>query len=465
MVANIKKLAAEYILKEDPISITLNRLEGKSEKIDIGLHRWAFAQLENVHDMRLGGLMTEKFKKISLIAAEIPFWKSRFESAGFYPKKIISPKDIERLPISTRQELRSVNVASRSNLQLSEKLLGGFSVTSGTTGHPVALYHGKKPEIRSKALLLWMIDKIRKENGTLIKNPASILNINIKFQRGLYENTVYIDGLDLENKEKRHSEIYPLIFQKKPEILYTYPSNLKRLIYWLSLDGVKLDFLKAIIYTAEQLDKDEKILIKNFFNCSIYSLYGTAECSFIAMECAQNNGFHLLKGWGYLEIISPDGKILPLGTYGRIIYTNFENNATPFIRYDTGDMGTLFDGGICQCGIAGLKLILEGRSSDLITLPSGALFAPHRLHGELSRAFYGKIFQLQTRELNDKIRINIVPAQSFSESETQDVISLCQKVTGAPMPFEIKFLEYIKPLPGGKTPLLIKKLAPRDASR
>lgn len=457
MPANIVQFLAQHILKEDPISNILNILEGKLEKTDIELHSWAFRKIENVHDFCLERLMAEKFKKVSLIAAKTPFWKSRFDSYNFNPAKITSHKDVERLPIVTRKEFSSTDVTSRSNLQLSEKLLGGLGITSGTNGYPVALYRGKKPGIRSKALFLWLMDKIRKENKLMSASPTILLNINIKFQKVLYEKTIYIDGLDLENGEKRHSHIYPLIFQKKPEILYTYPSNLKRLMYLLKHDGIKLNFLKAIIYTAENLNEIEKNFIKIFFNCPVYSLYGTAEGSFIAMECAQNGGFHLLKGWGYIEIVSPDGNLLPMGSFGRVVYTNYENNATPFIRYDTGDRGMLFDGGICLCGITGLKLMIEGRSSDQIMLPNGTLFTLHRLHGELSRFFYGKIFQLQTEEFKNKIRINIVPVKNFSESEIQEVVSVCQKTVGAPIPFEIKLLKHIRPSPSGKTPLLIKK--------
>ena len=464
MIGEMLQSIARFLLAEDPVSTTLNRMDGSLEEIDVQLQRWAFSQLDAVHDFDLGELMSAKMRKILITASQISFWKSKFEAMNFDPQKIMSCKEVARLPVSTRRELSQVNLRDRSNETLSTVLLGGFGATSGTTGNPITLYRGKRPGIRSKALLRWMVTRIRKEAGLLPNAPMSILNINIKLQRSLYKETMYLDGPDLESAEKRLNEIYPLLRARRPEIIYTYPSNLKRLMYWLSHDGITLNFLKAIIYTAEHMDQDEKAAVEHFFHCRVYSFYGTAECAFIAMECAQHNGFHLLKGWGYLEIASADGAALPLGRYGRIVYTNFENNATPFIRYDTGDQGMLFDGGSCACGISGLKLIVEGRAADLITLPNGVPFTLHRLHGGLSRASR-KILQLQSQEFDDRIRINIVPAADFTEDETRELISVCQETVGAPVPFEINFVKYLAPLPNGKTPLLIRNRKAAGTSR
>lgn len=464
MIGKMLQSTARFLLAEDPVSIALNRLNGPVEEVDVRLQQWAFSQLDAVHDFDLEELLNAKMRKILITASQTPFWKSRFEAAHLDPRKVMSCKEIARLPVFTRRELSRVDLEDRSNKALSAILLGGFGVTSGTTGNPITLYRGRRPGIRSRALLLWMVARIRKEAGLLPNAPVSILNINIEFQRSLYKETMYLDGLDLESTEKRSNEIYPLLLARKPEIIYTYPSNLKRLMYWLSHDGITLDFLKAIIYTAEHLDKSEKAAVGDFFHCRVYSFYGTAECAFVAMECAQHDGFHLLKGWGYLEIASADGIALPLGRHGRIVYTNFENSATPFIRYDTGDQGMLFDGGNCSCGISGLKLIVEGRAADLITLPNGVPFTLHRLHGGLSRASR-KILQLQSQEFDDRIRINIVPAADFSEAETRELISVCQKTVGAPVPFEINFVKHLTPMPNGKTPLLIRNRKAADGSR
>lgn len=457
MPSSITYSIARRILADDPLSLTFNRLDSVFGKADIQLHKWAYAQLAGVHDYALRGLMTEKLRKTARAAAKTQFWKSKFAAVQLDPGNIASCEDIGRLPITTRRELGRVGIQDRSDMRLPEKMRGSFAGTSGSTGNPITLYRGRKQWVRSKALFLWLLNKIGKEAGLESGVPLMVLNINIKFQAGIYEKTIYVDGPALEDSERRLKEIYPLLSQSRPRVLYTYPSNLKRLMYWLTCDGVSFDFLKAIIYTGEHLNEDEKLAVKNFFKCPVYSLYGTAECAFMAVECAQNKGFHLLKGWGYMEIASPDGDALPIGSHGRVIYTNFENDITPFIRYDLGDQGRIFDGGVCPCGIAGLKLAFEGRSADIITLPNGMAFALHRLSGGISRVFQKKIFQLQFQEFNSDIHLNIVPASQFDESETKELIYLCQEIVKAPVPVKINFVDYIASLPNGKTLLFIKE--------
>ncbi len=456
MTTRLIQAVARRLLIEDPASILLNCFEGKVERLDVEFQHWAFAQLESLHSDQLEALSAKKMKRLLVRASNIPFWKSQFEDISFDPASVRSCQDIERLPIISRQQLRSIDIAYRSNMGLSKKALGGFGGTSGTTGTPIGLYFGKKAGIRSRALLNWIAEKIKRETCVERSAPLQMLNIGAAQHASLYEHTVFVDNRDLENTEKRIKNIYPLLLQKKPEILYAYPSGIKQLTYWLKHDNVVFNFFKAVIYFAEHLSESQKTLIKDFFHCPVYSFYGTKECSFVAVECGRNKGFHLLKGWGYLEIVSPEGAVLPLGSWGRIVYTNFENDATPFVRYDTGDNGMLFDGGSCDCGIVGLKLIVEGRAADIVALPNGTAFPAIKLHGGVSRVFHDRILQIQFQEFKDRVGVNVVPVRAFSKYEAKQLVSVCQKLVGAPVKFEVFFLERLAALPGGKTPLLIK---------
>src|SRR3990170_584852 len=450
MKLNPLNTIARFLLTEDPLCLQLNRPGGEVEKIDVWLQRWAFKRYEAVHHDNLDLLMVRKMKRFLIKAAGAPFWKSIFEQASFDPSRLSCLRDIERLPVISRKELRKIDLAQRSNLNLPRKSLGGVVGTSGTTGNPIGLYIGKKTAIRSRALLAWTMDNIRLRSDFKKTPSLSLLNLDVGTHRSLYGNTFFVDGRWLENMEKRHTKAYPILFGKKIDVLYAYPSSLKRLMYWMEKDGIRPVSVQAVIYLAEHLNETEKTAIKNFFRCPLYSFYGTKECSFIALECDRNEGFHVLKGWGYVEIISSEGACLPLGSQGRIVYTNFENDATPFIRYDTGDTGMLFDGGFCPCGIAGLKLVVEGRNAETILLPNGAEFPIIKLHGEVSRIFHDKILQLQFQELNHEICIHIVTGHVFTENEIKKMISACQELIGAKLPFTVFFKEKLEVLPSGK---------------
>jgi hypothetical protein len=61
-----------------------------------------------------------------------------------------------------------------------------------------------------------------------------------------------------------------------------------------------------------------------------------------------------------LEVVREDGDIQETG-FGEIVLTNLVNWATIFIRYRTGDRGTVVDGG-CGCGHTGQSIVaFQGR--------------------------------------------------------------------------------------------------------
>ncbi|TFH33745.1 MAG: hypothetical protein E4G93_06430 [Dehalococcoidia bacterium] len=91
----------------------------------------------------------------------------------------------------------------------------------------------------------------------------------------------------------------------------------------------------------------------------------------MASECLMHNGLHVDAEDIVLEIVGEDGHPVATGQPGHIVATNLHSFAMPFIRYDTGDIGSLSDKE-CSCG-RGLPLltVLQGKSSGFIQTPSG----------------------------------------------------------------------------------------------
>jgi phenylacetate-CoA ligase len=90
-----------------------------------------------------------------------------------------------------------------------------------------------------------------------------------------------------------------------------------------------------------------------------------------AAECPSHSGYHIAAESVILEIADEEGLPVPPGVEGRIIATNLNNYAMPFIRYDTGDIGIISDKP-CSCR-RGLPLLnkLSGRKTDFISFRDG----------------------------------------------------------------------------------------------
>lgn len=109
------------------------------------------------------------------------------------------------------------------------------------------------------------------------------------------------------------------------------------------------------------------------FGCQVFNHYGMTEMGYGGgVECQAQNGYHLREGDLYFEIIDPEsGKPVADGVYGEIVFTSFNREAMPLIRYRTGDIGA-FSQAACQCGtfLRTMKKV-EGRMNNRICLDDG----------------------------------------------------------------------------------------------
>ncbi|MBU2949613.1 phenylacetate--CoA ligase family protein [Tamlana agarivorans] len=125
--------------------------------------------------------------------------------------------------------------------------------------------------------------------------------------------------------------------------------------------------LKACIVTSEMLFESDKTLLESQFGIPIINEYGNAELGLIAFQNKKKEWLVNNEDL-YVEILDDNDRILPLGEIGRIVITSLYNKAHPFIRYDLGDLGALSEDSTPEKPI--LKS-LQGRTSDLVQLPSG----------------------------------------------------------------------------------------------
>lgn len=100
---------------------------------------------------------------------------------------------------------------------------------------------------------------------------------------------------------------------------------------------------------------------------TLIDTYGLAQVSPLARECSEETGLHILDEWVYLEIIDPEtGKVLPDGQRGEVVVTNLAKEASPLLRFRTGDLSTLKHIK-CSCG----------REA---TLPNGVIGSTTEMH-------------------------------------------------------------------------------------
>lgn len=125
--------------------------------------------------------------------------------------------------------------------------------------------------------------------------------------------------------------------------------------------------LKVCIVTAEMLFAEDKHLLEMHLGVPVVNEYGSAELGLIAFN-ATNGDWIVNTEDLFVEILDANGNVLPYGEKGRIVITALYNYAHPFIRYDIGDIGALDEN---STNHKPLLKALQGRTSDIVVLPSG----------------------------------------------------------------------------------------------
>lgn len=118
------------------------------------------------------------------------------------------------------------------------------------------------------------------------------------------------------------------------------------------------DFL-AIFSVSETLKMNTRKVVSEYFNCPVYVLYANEENGVLAVEDGTGNGCRANTADFYLEVLSmEDDTPAKDGEIGRLVITDYFNNAFPLIRYENGDLvskKTMEDGKVYITEIAGRK--------------------------------------------------------------------------------------------------------------
>lgn len=330
-----------------------------------------------------------------------PFYKKLYLEAGINESDIQSIKDIGKLPIITKSQIRN---CSEALLTRSKKGLKK-SHTSGTTGEPLTIYLNWRTSKRARAYHY----SYYKKNGFVLGKDRHVsirgflqkkdikLNLHIA-------NTLFLSSYNIRKETAKL--YYTEILKYAPKAISGYPSSLYNLAILFKEQKLKLT-IPLCFTSSETLHDYQRILISETFGCEIYDLYGNSEHACILYEDKNHNGYFKAPGSGYLEI-SEDS----------IFTTSFINNSWPLIRYQMNDMMTYnnnqticFNQPICVTTI-------NGRTEDCITCKDGSKNSA--LGFLFKNAKHIKYAQLIQHE-NGFVDINIVPDIGFSKQDIQNI--------------------------------------------
>ncbi len=318
------------------------------------LLQWRSEKLRMWQNDRLHKLVSHAYRTV-------PYYAHEFRENRISISHIRKTEDITNLPIVTKDDLVSSQEEVVSETIPIRRMRSTH--TSGSTGRPFDFYDDKNARgyvIASRFLFeSWM-------GLALGDRTVKLTTWDYPKWRTRLIGEIRVAPLRLENPAiavRLIRSLHPASLLGNVSILSSFANGL------LQADLDSETGIRAIATTGEVLLSNHRDLIERAFKSPVFDRYGLKEVAgYVAQECEAHQGLHVNGGLVIAEVVK-DGEVCGPGETGRLIVTNLHNYATPFIRYDTGDVVTVGD--TCSCGRAFPVLTrIEGRAPNWVITES-----------------------------------------------------------------------------------------------
>lgn len=302
------------------------------------------------------------------------FWRERI---GSQEVKDIGLSD---LPILTRTDVLK-QVETEGSLLPPGTIGTEKLATSGSSGTPAQFYVSRMNaefnsvraaaqyfiEDRDLTLNRTRVYRAPKpiKDGFSVKKPGNSLGpLSLLFKCGNSKDILQLHpNRDLLFKELTKDPIGYLV---------TQPSFVEALFYDTDVSFLSENGTKMFIPLDEEADQG----LRDKFAAAripVRAVYSSQEAGYIGAECAECPGaFHVAQSNVIVEIDDRDSVIVGGNRLGRVLVTHLHSYATPFVRYDIGDLGTLSP--TCKCGHDGPVLTnIYGRKKRLLRRADGSV--------------------------------------------------------------------------------------------
>jgi phenylacetate-CoA ligase len=307
---------------------------------------------------------------VERVYATVPFYKKRFDESGVRPSDIKSLRDLQRLPFTTKLDLRDSYPFGLFAVPMEQVVR--IHASSGTTGKQTVVGYTRRDINTWAELMARSLAASGAHKNDIIHNA--------------YGYGLFTGGLGVHyGAEKLGASVIPIsggnskrqiiIMQDFGSTVLTctpsYALFLAETAEEMGVDFKKLK-LRVGVFGAEPWSERMRDEIERKLNIQAIDIYGLSEVMGpgVSIECLEaKKGLHVFEDHFIPEIINPQtGKVLPYGEKGELVFTTITKEAFPLIRYRTRDISVLYPQP-CKCGRTHMRMErVSGRSDDMLII-------------------------------------------------------------------------------------------------
>ena len=191
--------------------------------------------------------------------------------------------------------------------------------------------------------------------------------------------------------------------------------------------------VSRIICTAEPLSAAKRAKLERGWGAAVYDSFGMTECTMMAAEGAARDGLRIWTDLAFIEVVDEvTNEPVPPGTPGALIVTALRtNNATPFLRWASGDIVTYHEDGETDDALSLFPMIRHAHRTAGFFKVKGVNINHSEFEDFLFAFAAVNDFQAKAIETDglDQLRLSLELARGADPARTAETVGMAIKAT------------------------------------
>ncbi len=369
-------------------------------------------------------------KLVDRVYHSVEYYRKKMQAVGLEPGDIRGIEDLEKLPFTTKDDLRDTypfGMFAVPNSQITR-----IHASSGTTGKATVVgYTRRDIEVWSECVARCITMAGLGQNDI----------IQVAYGYGLFTG-----GLGAHyGAEKIGATVVPMSTGNTKKLvtmmvdfgatgIMCTPSYLLHIAETIEEMGVKDQIrLKASINGAEPWTEKMRGQIEKQLGIHAHDIYGLSEIMGpgVAADCSFHRGLHIQEDHFLPEIVDQNTlKPLRDGMTGELVISTLTKEGLPLIRYRTKDLTSL-DHGPCECGRTTARIArFTGRTDDMLIIRGVNVFPSQIESALLEMGGTTPHYLLIVDRVNnlDTLEVQVEVEERFFSDEIRELENLTGKI-------------------------------------
>ncbi len=340
------------------------------------------------------------------------WWREHLKRAGVEPASVTGLADLERLPFSTKTDLRESYPLAWSCVPATD--LVRIHGSSGTTGkRTVCAYtRGDVNDWADQFARCFETAGVTPDDRVQVMVGYGLWTAGAGFQAGAERLGSMVVPTGPGNLELQ----LEMMLDFGSTVLCATSSFALLIAEAVEERGLSGKLEARIgVFGSERWGPKVRERIQSLLGVETFDIYGLTELygPGTGIECGEHEGMHTWSDYYVVEVVDPDsGEALAPGEQGEIVLTTLRKEAMPLIRYRTRDLSFVYPEP-CRCGSPYPRIgQLVGRTDDMVKVKGVAVY-PAQVESVLARVEgVGSEYQLHVHRESGRSDILLVRVEA-----------------------------------------------------